>query len=164
MITQIINPVTLKHTEDSIPWRFMLLGGINAGKTTLLLALEDKNPSFARKSQMIDYSGWGVDTPGEFSERSFYRRALVSTSFDVRIVLVVQDATNDKEVFPPNYFLMFPQRVIGIVSKVDDPRADIERSYRMLRTAGVTGEVFTVSAITGCGISDLREYLLNQNI
>ena len=53
---------------ESKPWRFMLIGGVNAGKTTLLKALEYKNPELARKTQMIDYGGWGIDTPGEFTE------------------------------------------------------------------------------------------------
>lgn len=164
MVTQILNPVILKPSEAPNPWRFMLVGGIGAGKTTLLRVLEGKDPTLARKSQMIDYAGWGIDTPGEFSERALYRQALVSSSFDTQLILVVQDATNDKEVFPPNYFLMFPQRVIGVITKVDDPRADTERSSRMLIAAGVTGEIFYVSAFTGYRISALREYILSQNI
>jgi ethanolamine utilization protein EutP len=141
----------------------MVLGGAGAGKTTLLCALEEKNLASASKSQMIDYSGWGIDTPGEYSEMGHYRRVLLTASFDAQLVLIVQDATNEKLIFPPNYFLMFPQPTIGVVTKVDDPRADLERSRGLLTAAGVTGEIFFVSAFTGDGISTLRDYLRSQN-
>jgi len=164
MFVQKRNALTMKQTEEARPWRFMLFGGTGAGKTTLLRALEDKEPTLTRKSQMIDYTGWGIDTPGEYSEMGHYRRVLITTSFDAQMIVVVQDATNDKTIFPPHYFLLFPQHTIGVVTKLDDPSADIERSRQLLAAAGVTGEIFCVSAITGYGISALREYLLNQNI
>lgn len=155
---------TMKHTEKAMPWRFMLFGGVGAGKTTLMRALEDRDPALTRKSQMIDYSGWGIDTPGEYSEMGHYRRVLLTTSFDAQVVVVVQDATDERMIFPPHYFLMFPQHTIGVVTKVDHPQADIERARSLLAAAGVTGEVFCVSALTGDGISTLRDYLLCQNI
>lgn len=144
-------------------WRFILMGGVGAGKTTLLCALQGKHPDEARKSQMIDYQGWGIDSPGEYSERSHYRRVLMSASFDANNVLVVQDATSDRATFPPHYFLMFPQRVLGVVTKMDSPQADPERARRLLEEMGVTGKIFYVSALTGDGIESLRAYLLNQN-
>ncbi len=164
MLVQNVVLQTMKHTQEAKPWRFMLFGGVGAGKTTLLRALEDKDPASAIKSQMIDYSGWGIDTPGEYSEMGHYRRVLLTTSFDAQLVVVVQDATEEKTIFPPHYFLMFPQHTIGVVTKVDLPRADIERSRSLLAAAGVTGEIFCVSALTGDGISTLRDFLLNQNI
>lgn len=164
MHKQAIHVQMMKHTEDARPWRFMLFGGIAAGKTTLLRALEEKELSTAGKSQMIDYSGWGIDTPGEYSEMGHYRRVLMTTSFDAQLLVVVQDATFERSIFPPHYFLMFPQHAIGVVTKVDLPQANIERSRSMLIAAGVTGELFCVSAVTGFGISALRDFLLSQNI
>ncbi|MCA9960951.1 MAG: hypothetical protein KC443_18050 [Anaerolineales bacterium] len=149
--------------SESKPWRFMLVGSIGAGKTTLLKALESKNPGSVCKTQMIDYSGWGIDTPGEFVELGHLRRALISTSFDAQILVAVQDATRKDSFFPPNYFLIFPQHTIGVITKLDRPHADIEHAKLLLRRAGVTGEIFCVSALTGLGISELRDYLLNQN-
>lgn len=150
-------------TAEAKPWRFMLVGGVGAGKTTLIKALESKTPSGVRKTQMIDYSSWGIDTPGEFVEMGHLRRVLVSTSFDAQILVAVQDATRADSYFPPNYFLMFPQHTIGVLTKLDSPQANIKQAATLLRTAGVTGELFCVSALTGLGISELREYLLNQN-
>ena len=74
----------------------------------------------------------------------------------------MQDATRVTSFFPPRYFETFPQQTIGVVTKLDLPGADAERGARLLREAGVTGEIYTVSAITGQGISKLRDDLLNQ--
>ena len=151
--------------NEGTPWRFMLIGGVAAGKTTLLKVLENKKPRLAHKTQMIDYGGWGIDTPGEFVEMGHWRRVLVSSSFDARLLIAVQDATRQHQaVFPPNYFLMFPQHTIGVVTKMDDPAADPDQAQAQLRAAGVTGEIFFVSAITGYGISELRTYLLEINL
>jgi ethanolamine utilization protein EutP len=164
MLVQNVTRQTMKRTQAAKPWRFMLFGGAGAGKTTLLRALEDNDPASARKSQMIDYSGWGIDTPGEYSEMGHYRRVLLTTSFDAQLVVVVQDATDERMIFPPHYFLMFPQPTIGVVTKMDLPRADLQRSCRLLAAAGVTREIFSVSALSGDGISALRDFLLSQNI
>lgn len=141
----------------------MVFGGSAVGKTTLLLALERKDPTTALKSQMIDYSTWGIDTPGEYSEIARLRRILVTTAFDSQLLMVVQDATSDKVIFPPHYFLMFPQRKIGVITKMDLPEADPQRACQLLKGAGVDGEIFYVSALTGEGISELRDYLINQD-
>jgi ethanolamine utilization protein EutP len=145
---------------EAKPWRFILVGGVNAGKTTLLKALEFKSPAAVRKTQMIDYGGWGIDTPGEFAEIGGLRRVLISTAFDARLLIVVQDATREDSVFPPNYFLMFPQHTIGVVTKIDDQEAAVERARAFLAAAGVIGEIFNVSALTGEGIPELRAFLL----
>lgn len=147
-------------TTKAEPWRFMLCGGVAAGKTTLLKALENRTPQFAIKTQMIDYSGWGIDTPGEFIEMGHYRRVLTSTAFDARLLIAVQDATRKDEIFPPNYFSMFPQHTIGVVTKMDDKEANADCAKAKLIRAGVTGEIFYVSALTGYGISELRDFLL----
>lgn len=149
-------------TASGARWRFILVGGISAGKTTLLRALENKAAFDARKTQMVDYSGWGIDTPGEFAEMRHYRGMLMAVYFDAQLIVAVQDATRSDSFFPPGYFKMFPQTTVGVVSKIDAAEADTERASRLLRQAGVTGEIYCVSAITGSGISKLRDDLLNQ--
>ena len=137
----------------------MLWGGIGAGKTTLLRALEGTSGA-ARKTQMIDYGGWGIDTPGEYSEMGNFRQHLVATAGDAKLLVVVQDATRPSSNFPPGYFLMFSQPTIGVVTKTDLPAADVERASGLLRQCGVRGDIFHVSAITGSGLGTLRQNLL----
>lgn len=136
----------------------MLWGGAGAGKTTLLRALEGTDAP-ARKTQMIDYAGWSIDTPGEYSEMGNFRRHLVATAGDAQLLVVVQDATRPHSNFPPNYFLMFSQPAIGVVTKIDAAGADAERAAALLRQSGVTGKIFQVSAITGAGLGRLRRHL-----
>ncbi|NJN94417.1 MAG: ethanolamine utilization protein EutP [Anaerolineales bacterium] len=143
--------------------RFMLWGGIGAGKTTLLRALQQESAAPARKTQMIDYAGWGIDTPGEYSEMGHLRRHLVTTATDAQLILVVHDATRRDSYFPPHYFLMFSQPIIGVVNKIDAPNADPDRATALLRQSGVTGEIFYISAINGSGLSSLRQSLLTYS-
>lgn len=145
------------------PWRFMILGGAGAGKTTLLRALEEKVVVNVLKTQMVDYSGWGIDTPGEFSEIGHLRRVLVATSFDAQLLIAVHDATRLRSSFPPNFFLTFPQETVGVVTKIDASGADPNNAISLLREAGVTGEIFSVSALTGEGVAALRTYLLERD-
>jgi ethanolamine utilization protein EutP len=152
------------NTTEAKPWRFMLIGGIAAGKSTLLKALEHKSFGDATKTQMIDYSGWGIDTPGEFLEMSYMRRVLSSTAFDAQLLVAVQDVTRKNSIFPPHFFLTFPQHTIGVITKMDDGHADADRARTQLADAGVTGEIFCVSALTGYGISELRDFLLAGQI
>ncbi len=76
---------------------------------------------------MIDYAGWGIDTPGEFIEAGYMRRNIVSSSFDAQLLIAVQDATREDTTFPPHYFLMFPQHTIGVVTKMDDKEANADK-------------------------------------
>ena len=118
----------------------MLWGGIGAGKTTLLRALQGGRPVI--KTQMIEYDGLAIDTPGEYSEMGRLRRHLQTTAADAQLILVVHDATRERSNFPPNYFLMYQQPVLGVVTKIDAPAARPQRAIENLRHVGVTGAGF----------------------
>jgi ethanolamine utilization protein EutP len=142
--------------------RYMVWGGVDVGKTTLINALAEVKVDSARKTQMVDYQGIAIDTPGEYAERGHLRRYLQAAANDARLLLVVVDATQDETRFPPNYFLMFSQPVIGVVNKIDIATdAQVKRATKLLRQSGAAGEVFLVSAINGSGLSELRRRLFN---
>ena len=136
----------------------MVWGGIGAGKTTLLNALASGDKAVI-KTQMVEYNGDAIDTPGEYSEMGRMRRHLLSTASGAQLLLVVQDATRPESFVPVNYFLMFKQPVLGVVTKIDDPSARPDRAIEILRHTGVTGEVFCVSSHTGEGIDALKSAL-----
>lgn len=138
-------------------WRFMLWGGIGVGKTTLIHALQGGRPTI--KTQMVEYDGCAIDTPGEYSEMGRLTRHLLATATDASLLVVVHDATRDSSNFSPGYFQMFNQPAIGVVSKIDAPRADPERAELILRHIGVQGAIYRVSAVTGSGLDDLRTVL-----
>lgn len=135
------------------------MGGVGAGKTTLLRALEGAGQA-ARKTQMVEYAGWGIDTPGEYAERGGFSGNLVATAGDAQLLVVVHDAGRPRTNFSPRYFTQFTRPTIGVVTKIDTDGADVGRATALLREAGVRGEIFPVSAITGSGLSTLRQSLL----
>ena len=141
---------------------YMVWGSIGVGKTSLINALSDTTSNPARKTQMIDYRGRAIDTPGEYAERGHLRRHLQSTAATVELMLVVVDATRPETRFPPHYFLMFSQPVIGIVNKIDlATDSEVQQAAQLLRQIGVVGEIFYVSAITGSGLEKVRQFLSN---
>ncbi|TBW36815.1 ethanolamine utilization protein EutP [Siculibacillus lacustris] len=138
--------------------RFMIVGATGAGKTTLLHVLtDDLGP--IRKTQMVDYGGEGIDTPGEYAEMGRFRHRLMAMASDATLLLVVQDGTRSRSCFPPGFLLSFPRPSIGLVSKIDLPDADVGRAEALLRESGVRGEIHPVSATTGTGIAALRQRL-----
>lgn len=150
----------MTHTQQPAKrrQRFMLLGAVAAGKTSILRALEGRGEA-ARKTQMVDRAGAGIDTPGEYSQMAFFRQHLLAVSSEADLLVVLQDATKAQCYFPPRYFLMYSQRVIGVVNKIDLAGANVERATRQLRESGVSGEIFAVSALTGAGLEALRRRL-----
>ncbi len=137
----------------------MLWGGVGVGKTTLLRALHGSTSARVLKTQMIEYQGASIDTPGEYSEMGHLTRHLMSTAADADLLVVVQDATRGSSNFSPNYFLMFRQPTLGVVTKIDAPNADPERARVILRAVGVTGDIWCVSAFKGTGLSELKQAL-----
>lgn len=135
----------------------MLWGGSGAGKSTLLRALQG-GPA-AHKTQMVEYAGDAIDTPGEYAEIVRLSQYLLTTANDADVIVVVQDATRGHSNFVPNYFCAFNKPVIGVVTKMDAPGANANRAESILRTIGVSGEIFFVSALTGTGLSELRQSL-----
>lgn len=140
----------------------MIWGGVGTGKTTLLKALRDEATPSVLKTQMVEYSGAAIDTPGEFSEMTRLRFHLQAMCSDADLFLVVHDATRQFTNFPPLYFNMFRQPSFGVATKMDAPEADAEQANAILRQIGVSGDIFLVSAVTGMGISELRQAILKE--
>jgi ethanolamine utilization protein EutP len=139
-------------------FRYVLLGGVGAGKTSIIKALQGGD-KVVRKTQMVEYDGAAIDTPGEYAEMRWRLNHLISTTFDAQLIVVVQDATRSQSNFPPKYFNMFHLPVLGVVTKVDLPDADVIRAESVLRSIGVSGEILFVSAVTGKGLNKLRQTL-----
>ncbi|HEY3364331.1 MAG TPA: EutP/PduV family microcompartment system protein [Symbiobacteriaceae bacterium] len=138
--------------------KIVLIGPIRAGKSTLLRALEGLSGP-ARKTQAISYTKLATDTPGEYLENPLYYRVLVPSAMEARWVLLIQDATSPRNHYPPNFARAFPGKSVGIITKIDDPRADVERSRRFLQAIALTGPIIAVSSVTGAGLSELRDLL-----
>jgi len=116
--------------------KLMLVGRTGVGKTTLTQRLNKKNLEY-KKTQMVDYIGQVIDTPGEYVENRNYYKALNVVSMDAQIIGLVQSSLDEVSVFPPNFSSMFlNKKVIGIITKVD-LKSDTKMARNFLNLAGV---------------------------
>ncbi|MBE6693787.1 MAG: EutP/PduV family microcompartment system protein [Ruminococcaceae bacterium] len=140
--------------------KLMLIGRVAAGKTTLTQALRGEQIHYC-KTQYINYSNTIIDTPGEYTEVNKLGAALAIYAYEADIVGIVISADEPFCVFPPNITCMVNREVVGIVSGVDKPDANIEQATRWLKLCGCT-KIFYISSYTGEGLSDIIEYLREE--
>ncbi|GLC86968.1 EutP/PduV family microcompartment system protein [Lysinibacillus piscis] len=131
--------------------RVMIIGGVQAGKSTLMNALLGKERQ-ANKTQALVYDEWIVDTPGEYIENPMYYRNIMATSLEVTHVIYLQDATSARSVFPPQFSLGIPKIQIGVITKMDSPLADVERAITLLKNVMTQGSIVKTSALQKEGI------------
>lgn len=67
-------------------------------------------------------------------------------------------ATEPYSLYPPNITCMVNREVVGIVTQINDPKANPERSARWLRLSGCK-KIFFVDSKAGTGVSDILDYL-----
>ena len=138
--------------------KIMVIGAIGSGKTSLLNALNGENGS-AVKTQALTYSAVSIDTPGEYVENPRLYRALLATESEAGCILFTQDSAAGHSVFPPGFAGSFSRLSIGIVTKADLIGSDAEKAEGHLRRLCLKGPIFRVSAHTGEGIDELRNYI-----
>lgn len=143
--------------------RLMMLGGIDAGKSTLTDVLLGKDRESKKvKTQALVYDDWIVDTPGEYIENPLFYRTIMATSMEITHVAFVQDSTVDKTIFAPGFSSGINKLPIGIVTKLDHNEADVERSIELLKKTLIRGPIVLTSSFTGKGI-DLIYDLVKLN-
>lgn len=139
--------------------RIILIGRSTAGKTTLCQYLNNEVIKYKKTQTVQIINQTMIDTPGEYLERANMRGALMVTSVDADIIVLVQDATENGTMFPPSYTSMFAKPSIGIVTKSDiATREQIENARKYLKMAGA-GQIFVTSSMSGEGFKDLVDLL-----
>lgn len=137
--------------------KIILMGRSRAGKTSLTQALKGETVHY-KKTQYIHHFDVIIDTPGEYLESGTFGRALALYSYEADVVGLLMGATEPFSLYPPNITCMVNRDVIGIVTKIDKPKADVKQAERWLRLAGCK-IIFRVNSKTGEGIYELLEYL-----
>ena len=137
--------------------KLMLIGRVAAGKTTLTQALRGEEIKYY-KTQYVYYHDTVIDTPGEYTERRETSGALALYAYEADIVGLVLSSNEPYSIFSPCLTSMVNREVIGIISGIDKPDANVERVTRWLKLAGCK-KIFPVCAITGQGLRELIEYL-----
>lgn len=138
--------------------RLMIIGPTGAGKTTLSHALSGGNGK-AQKTQMIDFVGNFIDTPGEYLEIPRFYKALFVTAQQADIIIMVIPADKCGIYLPDGIAQSFPRPVVGVINKTDLAGADMSAALAMLKKTGVKEPYYPVSARTGEGIIPLKFYL-----
>ena len=138
----------------------MLIGEIEAGKTTLLNALFGKD-ELARKTQAIEFEGNGMDTPGEYFCHPRLFTALLCAAQDVSTLIYVHPADRITCRLPPGLLDVYAgKRIIGVITKTDLPDANPEAVEALMRENGIRGSIFRVSITDTASVHKLREMLL----
>lgn len=142
--------------------RVMLIGSVGAGKSTLTNALLEKKVE-AVKTQSLIYYDWIVDTPGEYTENPLFYKNIMATSLEVTHVLYLQDATKKKMIFPPGFSTGINKIPIGVVTKSDSEKADVDHAVTLLKKVLLNkGPIVITSSIRNVGLEEIRK-LVSMN-
>ena len=137
--------------------KLILIGRVAAGKTTLTQALLGEDIKYY-KTQSIHYGEVIIDTPGEYTELRQTSGALALYAYEADIVGLVISANEPYSIFSPCITSLVNREVVGIITGIDKPDANVERVERWLRLAGCK-KIFPVSAVTGEGLADIIAFL-----
>ena len=140
--------------------KIILIGRVAAGKTTLTQALRGEDIHYY-KTQYINYLDTIIDTPGEYTELRQTSGALALYAYEADIVGLVLSANEPYSIFSPCITSLVNRELVGIITGIDKPDANVERVERWLRLAGCK-KIFPLSAYTGEGLKDLLNYLREE--
>lgn len=140
--------------------KIIFMGRSECGKTTLTQAMRG-NKILYHKTQYINHFDVIIDTPGEYLQTHTLGHALALYTYEAQVVGLLLSATEPFSLYPPCITCMCNRDVVGIVTKINDPKADPNRAERWLRLAGCK-TVFFVDSKTGQGVSDILEYLREE--
>ena len=137
--------------------KIILIGRVAAGKTTLTQALNGEEIHYY-KTQYINYLDTIIDTPGEYTEVHTLSAALGVYSYEADVIGLVISSNEPFCVFPPNCTYHVNREVIGIITGIDKPDANVPLCERWLKNCGCK-KLFYISSYTGEGLSDIIDFL-----
>lgn len=140
--------------------KIILMGRSEAGKTTLTQALKGKKIQY-HKTQYINNYDVIIDTPGEYIQTAHLGRALALYSYEADVVGLLVAATEPYSLYPPCITCMVNREVVGIITKINDPKANVERAERWLRLTGCK-TIFKVDSKTGEGMPEILMHLAEE--
>ncbi len=137
--------------------KLFLMGRSEAGKTSLTQALKGEDLHY-HKTQYTNTAEDTIDSPGEYAETKKCGIGLACFSFESDVMAIVIAADEPFSVFEPNCQAFTDRPLIGIITKIDSPFANVPMVTQWLVNSGCE-RVFTVNNKTREGIDELREYL-----
>ena len=137
--------------------KLFLMGRSEAGKTSLTQALRGEELHYV-KTQYTSSDDDTIDSPGEYAESKHFSAGLACFSFEADVVAVVQAADEPYSLFSPSLRSFILRPLIGIITKIDSPYANIPMVRQWLINAGCERS-FLINNVTREGISELMGYL-----
>ena len=137
--------------------KIILIGRSEAGKTTLTQALKGEDIAY-HKTQYVNRFDVITDTPCEYVQTKNFGNALAMYSFEADVVGLLISAREPYSLFPPAVTAVCNRDVIGIISQINSPDANVGQARRWLELAGCRN-IFEVDSKTGEGINEILEYL-----
>ena len=124
-----------------------LMGRSEAGKTSLTQALKGEELHYIK-----------TQYPGEYAESKRFSVGLACFSFEADVVAIVQAADEPFNLFGDSSRAFIQRPLIGIITKIDSPYANIPMVRQWLLNAGCE-RIFMVNNVTREGVDELIEYL-----
>lgn len=137
--------------------KIFLMGRSEAGKTSLTQALKGEELHYI-KTQYTNTDDDTIDSPGEYAESKRFSVGLACFSFEADVVAIVQAADEPFNLFGASCQSFILRPLIGIITKIDSPYANIPMVRQWLENAGCQ-RIFLVNNVTREGIKELLEYL-----
>lgn len=137
--------------------KLFLMGRSEAGKTSLTQALRGEELHYV-KTQYTSSDDDTIDSPGEYAESKHFSVGLACFSFEADAVAIVQAADEPYNLFSPSLRSFILRPLIGIITKIDSPYANIPMVRQWLENAGCD-RIFLINNVTREGIDELMAYL-----
>lgn len=137
--------------------KIFLMGRSEAGKTSLTQALKGEELHYV-KTQYTNTDENTIDSPGEYAESKRFSVGLACFSFEADVVAMVQAADEPFNLFGPGARSFIQRPLIGIITKIDSPYANIPMVRQWLENAGCE-RIFLINNVTREGVEELMDYL-----
>jgi len=83
-------------------------------------------------------------------------RQAINVSCDAGLIVLVSSSTDTQNSISPNFVHTFNIPAIGVVTKIDSPKANVKRSRNFLSYGGINKKkIYEISSVTGEGIDKL---------
>lgn len=137
--------------------KMFLMGRSEAGKTSLVQALRGEALHYA-KTQYTHTDEQVIDSPGEYSETKNCGHALACFSFEADVIAILMAADEPFTLFNPACQSFFNRPLVGIITKINAPHADLPMVRSWLAMTGCE-RIFEVDSATWEGLDELKAYL-----
>ena len=137
--------------------KMFLMGRSEAGKTSLTQALKGEELHYI-KTQYTYSEDDTIDSPGEYAESKRFSVGLACFSFEADVVAIVQSADEPFSLFSDSSRSFIQRPLIGIITKIDSPYANIPMVRQWLINIGCE-RIFLINNVTREGVDELLEYL-----